>query len=228
MFGKKKKFSTARFVERAIELDVLHLFTHMPLTAAISRISTLVTQPNREQTSASAYGVFHDNYGQGQPLLPVEIEFDFRASDTDKPGWGEIWNNALRGERPSYRARVIVADPAARLFNAAVKAAEHAAISGHQFLHLVFHRERKVPYHVKTDQAEMKARTDDLAALMRRIDAGDEDAEMPHLEWDTLSIEDSIYLKGPSWSHAWVDGVLERPMFHNRDAAKWRGQPWRQ
>src|SRR3546814_3435177 len=74
MFGRKKRFSTSRFVERAIELDTFQLFTSRCLTVAISKISTGSTLSHSDQRYASAIGVLHDERGDGQPLLPVKVE----------------------------------------------------------------------------------------------------------------------------------------------------------
>ncbi len=226
MFGKKKKFSTSRFAERAIELDTFHLFTDMPMTAAISRVVTVSTLPHEARSSAYAIGVFHDIYGGGRPLLPVEIEFDF-SSGGEGSGWGEVWaDSSVRGAA-FYRARIVVADPGAHFFNAVQTAVEHTAVSGNQFLHLVFRKKRKKPYDVKTDQKERSAEGDRLDALMRRIDASEPAAEMPRLEFDTVLLEDAIYTKAPTWSHAWEDGLLDRAIYHSPGTAKWRARRWR-
>src|SRR3546814_9169910 len=89
MFGRKKRFSTSRFVERAIEFDTFQLFTSRCLTVAISKISTGSTLSHSDQGYASAIGVLHDERGDGQPLLPVKGAFDF-YDRSEKVGWGSI------------------------------------------------------------------------------------------------------------------------------------------
>ncbi|WP_169800966.1 hypothetical protein [Novosphingobium naphthalenivorans] len=199
------------------------------MTVAISKVSTNMVLPNKEQRSASAVGVIHDVYGGGHPLLPVEVEFDFDGSN-EKLGWGyiETWGWPSSEPDDLFQAKIFVFDRDANFFKAVQKAAEHAALSGNQFLHLVFQRTRKKPYDAKTDQQEAEAEQERLSALMRRIDSGDKGAKMPLIEFDSIWVEDAIHTNAPAWSHAWIHDFTDRSMYHSRAAAKWRSMPWRQ
>src|SRR3546814_1370222 len=133
MFGRKKRFSTSRFVERAIELDTFQLFTSRCLTVAISKISTGSTLSHSDQRYASAIGVLHDERGDGQPLLPVKVEFDFYGR-SEKVGWGSIEIYDKRGMATPfpYEATIFIPDRDGNFFSTVQKAAEHAAISGNR------------------------------------------------------------------------------------------------
>src|SRR3546814_6396825 len=87
-----------------------------------------------------------------------------------------------------YEATIFIPDRDGNFFSTAQKAAEHAALSGHSFLHLVFQRRKKKPYDAGTESQELKAEHERLETLMRLIDAGEKDAMLPPLEFDSIWI----------------------------------------
>src|SRR3546814_17352678 len=90
-------------------------------------------------------------------------------------------------------------------FSTVQKAAEHAAISGNSFLHLVFQRRKKKPYDAGTESQELKAEHERMETLMRRIDDGEKDAMMPPLESDYIWIEDTFQLTVPMWTNTCIN-----------------------
>lgn len=226
MFGKKKaKVSTSRFVQRAIELDTFHLFRDMPMTAAISKVYTSKILGRDQRPDGYALGVMHDHYGHGGPLLPVEIEFVFEEGN-EKVGRGEIYRGSGHGEHKCYQAKIWIFDPDGAFFADVQNAGAHAAMSGSSFLHLNFAKERVQPIKMTGGWRDAEEEDLDLKALMRRIDSGDEEARMPSLEFDYVSIVDMIHTNAPAWSYAWEDHGRDRPGFHSREAAKWRSYEW--
>src|SRR3546814_506688 len=105
------------------------------------------------------------------------VEFDFYGR-SEKVGWGSIEIYDKRGMATPfpYEATIFIPDRDGNFFSTVQKAAEHAAISGNSFLHLVFQRRKKKPYDAGTESQELKAEHERLETLMRRIDAGEKDA----------------------------------------------------
>jgi hypothetical protein len=168
----------------------------------------------------------HDTNGDGQPLLPVEVEFSFsQRHEEGYAGRGEVWKDLVH-ETVSYKARFYICDPERRLYDQFVRAFEHAVMSGNSFVHLVLRRERKS--YIKDNrerEAAIKARREELAALMKQVDAGL--ADMPSVEFDHVAFDDMLVLKAPAWSHAWKEETRFGSTFHDHKTAMWRNMSWR-
>jgi hypothetical protein len=220
LFGKKNMKSTLRFCQSATELDTSHLFADWPLTLAISRL-TETHHPALEATKeAYGYGLVHDTYGHGCPLLPVQVQFLFSPPYTEgDPGYGRVWKHDMREESNHYQADVVIYDPDRRIYEGFVHVFEHAAMSGNSFAHLIL---LKKPFtsDPKEREAAGKAEREMLKILMKQIDAGE--ADMPDIVFDRVVYEDNLVLKAPSWSWEWIDDLLSRPKYHSREAAAWR------
>src|SRR3546814_3764647 len=80
-----------------------------------------------------------------------------------------------------YEATIFIPDRDGNFFSTVQKAAEHAAISGNSFLHLVFQRRKKKPYYAGTESQELKDEHERLKTHMSSIDAGEKDATMTPL-----------------------------------------------
>lgn len=229
MFRKKRvdnKFSTSRFVQSAGELDMLPLFSDVPLTVAISKTSVWDGLCIEKQDGAQAFGVLHSDFGGVRPQLPIEVEFFFSRSSGEGCGWGEVWNDKRGHDDGSYRARLIVFDPDAKFFSAVERAVAHAAMSRSNFVHLTFRRERKGPYDAKKRTAEWDALKQRMDTLAQQIDEGANDAELPNIKFDSIAVEDAIYTAAGDWSHMWSNDTLQRPLYHSEDYAAWRKRRW--
>lgn len=223
--GKNTK-STLRFCESATELDTFHLFDQYDLTLALSWLSEWHHDAREPTKTATAFGVVHDSYDHGQPLLPVEVEFSFSPqSEEGGVGRGEVWKDKVQG-MGFYKAQFYICDPERRIFDQFARTFEHAVMSGHSFVHLVLRRERR-PYikDNKEREAARKARSEELEALMKQVDAGH--ADLPSVEFDYVAFDDLLVLNAPVWSYAWKEGKGLGPAFHDRKAAEWRNRPWR-
>lgn len=230
IFRRKNTDSTLRFCQSATELDAFQLFSEEgPLTLAISRL-TEALDPTLEATEeAYGYGVVHETFGSGGPLLPVQVEFLFSLPHTDegKPGHGRVWRDGT-SEEDHYRAVVVIYDPDRRIYDGFRRVFEHAAISGYSFAHLVLVRQGK-PYisDLKEREAARKAERERLKTLMKQIDAGEAgQADMPGIVFDRVLFDDTLTLKAPSWSWGWIEDPLYWPKYHSRKVAYWR-RCWR-
>lgn len=226
LFKKKNPKSTLRFCQSAVELDTFHLFSDMDLSLALSQLSEWHNDAAERPTEANAYGVVHDSYGHGQPLLPVEVKFSFSASYSEgEAGYGSIWKTSF-SETEYYKAEVVIHDPDRAIYDGFRRTFEHAAMSGNQYAHLILRRERK-PFvsDLSKRDAEQKAERERIKALMVQVEAGD--ADMPSIAFNRVAFDDSIVLKAPGWSRDWHDDVLDRVKYHSKEAATWRNMPWR-
>jgi hypothetical protein len=226
LFRRKNTKSTLRFCQSAIELDTSHLFSDWDLTLALSQLSEWHNNALEPTEGANAYGLVHDIYGHGQPLLPVEVQFSFSPPYTEgEAGYGSIWK-ADFCDVEYYKAEVVIYDPDRLIFEGFRRLFEHAAISGNSYAHLILRRERR-PYISDANEREgaRKAENERIKALMVQVEAGE--ADMPNIEFSRVVFDDSIVLKAPGWSRDWHDDVLDRVKYHSTEAAVWRNMPWR-
>jgi hypothetical protein len=236
LFGTKNKKSRLRFCQKAAELPSLWLFRSYDVRLAISRLTESFHSTGRPSQDAVAYGVVHDIYGSGQPLLPVSVTFAFnppsgrgdddQADELPDAGWGSVWKDE-HADHPHYKAEFTIYDEGRKIYDRLVRAFEHGAISNHQFLHLHLRKQR--PPFIKDlserSKAE-KAEQESVKALMRAVDAGTE--ELPTIRFKEVAFEDQLFLRAPAWSNQWVDDPsLDNPRYHDREAAVWRNRHWR-
>ncbi len=128
LFGKKNTKSTLRFCQSAVELDASRLFLEWDLTLALSQLSEWHHHALEPTKEAYAYGVFHDTYGDGHPLLPVEVKFSFSPPyNEDEAGHGSIWKTDI-SEVEYYKAEVVIFDSDRTIYKSFRKIFEHAAI----------------------------------------------------------------------------------------------------
>jgi hypothetical protein len=226
LFGKKNTKSTLRFCQSAVELDTSHLFSDWDLTLALSQLSEWHHDALKATEEANAYGVVHDTYGHGQPLLPVEVKFSFSPPYTEgEAGHGSIWKTDLSGAE-YYKAEVVIHDPDRAIYEGFRRLFEHSAISGNSYAHLILRREKKPYVSDNTErEAARKAESERIKALMVQVEAGE--ADMPNLEFNRVAFDDIIALKAPAWSRDWHDDLLNRVKYHSKEAATWRNMPWR-
>lgn len=226
LFGKMNTKSTLRFCQSAVELDTSHLFSDWDLTLALSQLSAWHHNALEPTKEANAYGVIHDIYGQGQPLLPVEVKFSFSPPPNEgDAGWGSIWKTNF-SKVEYYQAEVLINDPDRAIYEAFRRLFEHAAMSGDSYAHLILRREKKlyVSDYSKREAAQTAER-ERISALMVQVEAGE--ADMPLIEFNRVAFEDCITLKGPGWSRDWQDGLLSQVKYHSKETAAWRNRPWR-
>jgi hypothetical protein len=224
LFGRKNTESTLRFCQSATELDTSHLFSDWPLTLAISRLTELLDPTLGATEEADGYGLVHETFGGGGPLLPVQVQFLFSPPDTEgEPGHGSVWKNGTSQE-DHYKAEVIIYDPDRRIYEGFQRVFEHAAISGNSFAHLILVRKKKPfisdPKERKAARKAEEAECERLKALMKQVDAGE--ADMPDIVFDRVAFEDNLVLKAPSWSWGWIDDPLSWSKYHSREIAYWR------
>lgn len=238
LFSKKNVKSRLRFCQKAVELPSLWLFRTYDVQLAISRLSEGFRSTGHPFEDAVAYGVVHDIYGGGQPLLPVSVTFAFNPpsgrDDDDQgdeipdAGWGSVWKDEGAGHpNPHYKAEFTIYDEGRKIYDRLVRAFEHGAVSNHQFLHLHLRKQRP-PYikdvseRSKTDKAEKES----VEALMRAVDAGTK--ELPTIRFKEVTFEDQLFFRAPAWSNQWVNDLsLDSPSYQDREAAVWRNRHWR-
>lgn len=238
LFSRKNDKSRLRFCQKAIELPSLWLFRSYDVQLAVSWLSEGFLSTSGPAEEAAAYGVVHDIYGGGQPLLPVSVKFVFNPpsgrgdddQDDEIPdaGWGSVWKDDFADHpNPHYKAEFTIYDEGRKIYDRLVRAFEHGAMSNHQFLHLHLRKQRRlyikdVSERSKADKAEQEA----VKALMRAVDAGAE--ELPTIRFKQVAFEDQMFLRAPAWSNQWVDDLsLDSPRYQDREAAVWRNRHWR-
>lgn len=228
IFRKRNKKSTLRFCQTATELPSSQLYRNWDLRLAISRLGEWRYDALQETDQAFAYGVVHDIYGHGQPLLPVEIIFCFTHHHTESElAVGRVWKDDWgESESTYYKLDVTVYDPARQIYSRFLRAFEHAAISGNNFAHLILKREKEAYITDATErEAAEKMKSNKIDDMMKKVDSGVDD--LPYITFNQIAFDDSIVLKAPRWSHSWHDGFVYEPVYHSHEAASWRNMPWK-
>jgi hypothetical protein len=224
LFGKKKRYSALRFSTKAVELPLG--FRTGGITVAVSQIAErrcFSQTQARPRENGEIRGLVHtENHHPDMPLLPVEIEFDFRTTTREGPiasGGITRWPS---DEEEYYILQMGVSDPGGVMFDALGEAMKRAAVSQKRFFHVNFRKAYRSSAEGESPKSAWE-RVKEQRALYEAVDEGK--AELPYLEFDEIVFDDEVSLRAPSWSWDWNLDETAPAAIRDRKVARYR--QWR-